>query len=52
MVMGLRGVQIAQTVADVLTFAISLPLVAAFLKKLPKDEGMPVLQLEEADMDV
>ena len=51
-VMGLRGVQIAQTVADVLTFAISLPLVAAFLKKLPKDEGMPVLQLEEADMDV
>ena len=43
-VMGLRGVQIAQAVADVLTFAISLPLVAAFLKRLPKDEEMPAVR--------
>ncbi|MFR6272319.1 MAG: hypothetical protein ACLUL2_02085 [Blautia sp.] len=49
-VMGLRGVQIAQAVADVLTFAISLPLVASFLKKLPVDEGMPAVRLEESDV--
>ena len=48
--MGLRGVQIAQAVADVLTFAISLPLVASFLKKLPVDEGMPAVRLEESDV--
>lgn len=49
-VMGLRGVQIAQAVADVLTFAISLPLVASFLKKLPVDEGMPAVRMEESDV--
>lgn len=49
-VMGLRGVQIAQAVADVLTFAISLPLVASFLKKLPVDEGVPAVRLEESDV--
>ena len=46
----LTDAQIAQAVADVLTFAISLPLVASFLKKLPVDEGMPAVRLEESDV--
>ncbi len=35
---GLLGVQIAQSVADVLAFFITLPLVIGFLRKLPNDE--------------
>lgn len=34
---GLTGVQIAQPVADVLTFFISIPFMIAFFKNLPKD---------------
>ncbi len=34
---GITGVQISQTIADVFTFAISLPLLIRFLRKLPKD---------------
>lgn len=33
-VMGLTGVQIAQTIADVLAFMISVPMMSAFLKRL------------------
>lgn len=36
-VMGLTGIQIAQTVADFLTFLMSLPLLVKFLKNLPED---------------
>lgn len=35
--MGLKGVQIAQPVADVLSFLTSIPFVIAFLKKMPAD---------------
>lgn len=35
---GLLGVQIAQSVADVLAFVITLPLVIGFLRTLPEDE--------------
>lgn len=35
---GLWGVQVAQAIADVLAFAITLPMVFAFLRKLPHDE--------------
>lgn len=34
--MGLAGVQIAQTAADLMTFAISLPLLIPFLRTLEK----------------
>lgn len=37
---GLLGVQTAQSVADVLAFFITLPLVVRFLRKLPKDEAV------------
>lgn len=37
---GLFGVQSAQTVADVLAFFVTLPMVVLFLKKLPKDENI------------
>lgn len=37
---GLFGVQIAQSVADVLAFFITLPLVVSFMRKLPKDENV------------
>ena len=36
--MGLTGVQIAQPVADVLTFAVAVPFTASFFKHLPADE--------------
>ena len=35
---GLFGIQVAQPIADVLAFAVALPMVALFLRKLPKDE--------------
>ncbi len=35
---GLTGIQIAQTVTDILTFFISVPFAIIFFKKLPKDE--------------
>jgi len=34
---GITGVQISQSIADILAFIISVPLIIAFLKKLPKD---------------
>ncbi|HKM22860.1 MAG TPA: MATE family efflux transporter [Lachnospiraceae bacterium] len=36
---GITGVQISQPIADVLTFIISVPLIIAFLKQLPKDSA-------------
>lgn len=35
----LRGIQIAQPVADLVTFAASVPMVLKFLRQLPPDEG-------------
>ena len=35
---GLWGVQVAQAIADVFAFVITLPMVLLFLRKLPKDE--------------
>lgn len=35
---GLTGVEISQTIADVLTFFTTIPFVVRFLKTLPKDE--------------
>lgn len=37
-IMGLLGIQMAQTLADVIAFVITLPLTIRFLKKLPKEE--------------
>lgn len=37
---GLWGVQTAQAIADVFAFVIALPMVTAFLKKLPEDENL------------
>ena len=36
-VLGLTGIQIAQPISDVLAFIISVPMVLAFLRSLPKD---------------
>lgn len=36
---GLLGVQIAQPVADILSFVTAVPLVARFIRRLPEDEG-------------
>jgi len=36
-VLGLRGVQIAQPVADVLSFLTSIPFVVSFIKRMPPD---------------
>ncbi len=36
---GLWGVQVSQAIADVLSFAIALPMVLLFLRKLPQDEN-------------
>ncbi len=36
--LGLTGIQVAQTVTDILTFFISIPFAIVFFKKLPKDE--------------
>ncbi len=35
---GLSGVEYAQTVADIITFAVSLPFTVVFFKKLPKTD--------------
>lgn len=35
---GLTGIQMSQTIADILACLVTLPLVAGFLRKLPKDE--------------
>lgn len=35
---GLTGIQMAQTIADILSFCATLPLVVKFLRTLPKDE--------------
>ncbi len=37
---GILGVQISQAIADVLAFAITVPMVLVFLKKLPQDENL------------
>ena len=37
-IMGITGVQISQSIADILTFAISIPMLIAFLRKLPQDK--------------
>ena len=37
-VWGLTGIQIAQPIADVLSFVVALPLCISFLKKLPEDQ--------------
>lgn len=39
--LGLTGVQIAQTVADVLTFLTAVPFVIWFFRKLPRDGQLP-----------
>lgn len=39
---GLLGVEISQTVADVLTFIISVPFVIVFFKRLPKEDAPDV----------
>ncbi len=36
---GLTGIQVAQTVTDIITFFITLPFMVRFLKKLPKENG-------------
>lgn len=36
--LGLVGVQVSQTVADVIAFLVSVPFVVSFFKKLPEDE--------------
>ena len=36
--MGLTGVQIAQTVTDVITFFVSIPFIVYFFKQLPKND--------------
>ncbi len=36
--LGLTGIQVAQTVTDILTFFISIPFMISFFKKLPKGE--------------
>ncbi len=36
-IFGLTGVQIAQTVSDIVTFFITAPFVFAFFRKLPKE---------------
>ena len=35
--MNLTGVQISQTVADIITFAITVPFTIVFFKNLPAD---------------
>jgi Na+-driven multidrug efflux pump len=35
---GLTGIQIAQTVTDVITFFVSIPFIVYFFKHLPKKE--------------
>ena len=37
-ILGLTGIQIAQTVTDVITFFISIPFMINFFKKLPKKD--------------
>ena len=37
-IMGLRGVQISQSSADILTFFIAIPFAVSFFAKLPEDE--------------
>lgn len=36
---GILGLQLAQPVSDVLSFLVSVPMMAAFLKKLPKEDA-------------
>ncbi len=36
--LGLTGIQVAQTVTDIITFFVSIPFAVVFFKKLPKDE--------------
>jgi hypothetical protein len=38
MTLGAFGIQIAQPVADILSFSTALPIIVHFLKKLPADE--------------
>lgn len=36
---GLRGIQLSQMVADIITFLVCVPFVVSFFKNLPEDEG-------------
>lgn len=38
---GLTGIELSQTVADIITFAVSVPFTVVFFKRLPKDETEP-----------
>lgn len=38
-ILGLTGIQISQTVTDVITFFISVPFMVSFMKNLPKTEA-------------
>ena len=40
---GLTGVQIAQTIADILTFLTAAPFVIWFFRRLPEDGKPPVI---------
>ncbi len=39
--MELTGVQITQAISDVLAFAVSLPMILKFLRRLPQDSTLP-----------
>ena len=36
-ILGLTGIQISQTISDVISAAITLPMVVKFFKTIPKD---------------
>ena len=36
---GLTGIQISQTITDVITFIVSFPFMVVFFKNMKKDEG-------------
>ncbi|MDD3429009.1 MAG: MATE family efflux transporter [Oscillospiraceae bacterium] len=42
-VFGITGVQIAQTIADILSFILAIPFMINFLRKLPPDVAQPSL---------
>lgn len=39
---GLTGIQVAQPIADVLAFSVALPMVIAYIRRLPKDEVIEI----------
>lgn len=44
-IFGIRGIEIAQPVSDILTFLVSLPFLIIFLRKLPGDGSAPPVNL-------